>query len=328
MGDQSKIEWTDATWNFVVGCTQVSAGCDNCYAMTMHNKRHKAWGGGTFPDAPKQYHRPFSDVQIIPERLEMPLRWTKPRKIFVNSLADLFHKDVPTEVIDQAFGVMAACPEHTFQILTKRPQRMLRYLSDPETKTRIWHAGRPIVEASPRGKRKDMYDLVPVAGPGKGPEACYPAQWPLPNVWIGTSVEDQLAAYRINYLIQTPAAVRFLSCEPLIGPLDLDPWLWLTGPSTAGPWEDAVGRHRGGGGIGGQMMSTKVANDIHWVIVGGESGAGHRPIDPDWVRSLRDQCIEAGVPFLFKQWGGHTSKAGGRELDGRTWDEYPEVAAP
>lgn len=321
MGDQSKIEWTDATWNFVIGCTQVSAGCDHCYAMTMHNKRHKAWEGGTFPGAPKQYHKPFSEVQIIPERLEMPLRWQKPRKIFVNSLADLFHKDVPTDVIDQAFGVMAASPKHTFQILTKRPQRMLRYLSDPETKKRIWHAGRPLVE---RIRRKDMYDIVPVAKPGQGPDWCYPAQWPLPNVWVGTSVENQEAAYRIDYLIQTPAAVRFLSCEPLIGPLDLEKWLWLRGDFETDTWVDAVGRARGEGGTSSPIESYEMAGDIHWVIVGGESGYGHRPIDPEWVRALRDDCNDADVAFLFKQWGGHTSKAGGRDLDGRTWDEFPE----
>lgn len=326
MGDHSGIQWTDATWNPTTGCTRVSAGCDHCYAFTLHDQRHAAYLAGRMPDAPAQYHRPFSEVQLIPARLSLPLRWTKPRRIFVDSMSDLFHADVPTEYIDQVFGVMAAAKRHTFQVLTKRPRRMEAYLNDPETKRRIWHAGRPIAE---RTLHKDHYDIVPIPqeGGSKGPDWCYPAVWPLPNVWLGTSVEDQEAAYRIDWLVKTPAAVRFLSCEPLLGRLDISEWLMMVGPSTAGPWYDKFGNYRGGGGIGGQAITARPTKDIHWVIVGGESGPDFRQVDPRWVEDLRDQCSEASVPFFFKQWGGRTAKAGGRELDGRTWDEMPAVAS-
>lgn len=266
MGDHSGIQWTDATWNPTIGCTRVSAGCDHCYAYTLHDQRHAAHLAGRFPSAPAQYHRPFSEVQLIPARLSLPLRWKAPRRIFVDSMADLFHKDVPTEFIDQVFHVMAVAERHTFQVLTKRPQRLYRYLADPATQSRINQV----------------------------------APWPLPNVWVGTSVENQEASYRIDWLVKTPAAVRFLSCEPLLGPLDLSKWVSDWAGANSSP-------------------------DIGWVIVGGESGADFRPLDLDWARSLRDQCVAADVPFFFKQIGGRTAKAGGRELDGRTWDEMPQV---
>lgn len=303
MGDKSGIQWTDATWNPSTGCTRVSAGCDHCYAYTLHDQRHEAWKAGRFPDAPPQYHRPFSEVQLIPERLALPLRWTKPRRIFVDSMSDLFHADVPDDFIDSVFAVMSMAPQHTFQILTKRPQRMRRYFKHLVTRSLL-------IEAA----RTELTTGLPRQHVGN----VQPPQLPLPNVWLGTSVEDQEAAHRIVPLLKTPAAVRFLSCEPLIGPLDLSavrmsPFTRanpLTGRLTA-----MSGRDEGQGAR------------IDWVIVGGESGPGYRPLDLAWARDLRDQCVQAGVPYFFKQIGGRTAKAGGRELDGRTWDEMPAVAS-
>lgn len=303
MGDHSEIQWTDATWNLTTGCTRVSSGCDHCYAFQLHDQRHAAYLAGRMPDAPAQYHRPFSEVQLIPERLALPLKWTKPRKIFVDSMSDLFHADVPDEFLDQVFASMALAPRHTFQVLTKRPQRMKRYLTWEEP------------SITRRGRIQNQMDFLWARG--GLPQRVVIDQWPLPNVWLGTSVEDQDAAYRIDWLVKTPAAVRFLSCEPLIGPLDisdrrLDSFTRLnplTGRLTAMSGRDE-----------GQSSSR-----LHWVIAGGESGPDFRPIDLDWARDLRDQCISAGVPYFFKQIGGRTSKAGGRELDGRTWDELPQV---
>jgi protein gp37 len=234
------IEWTDETWNPVTGCDRVSPGCDNCYAETLT----KRW--------PKAFPNGFA-VTLHPDRLDQPLRWRKPRRVFVNSMSDLFHPDIPDLFVGQVFDRMETATAHTFQVLTKRPQRMAQVMSEWDT-------------------RVGRYE------------------WPLRNVWLGTSIESDRYTFRADHLRRTPAAVRFLSLEPLLGPL---PSLDLTG--------------------------------IDWVIVGGESGPGHRPIDPDWVRDLRDRCVTAEVPFFFKQWGGRTPKAGGRELDGRTWDEYPEA---
>lgn len=259
MGDNSPIEWTDATWNPTVGCKRVSAGCDHCYAFQLHDQRHIAWKRGRFPDAPAQYHKPFSQVQLMPDRLDLPRRWRKPRMVFVNSMSDLFHVDVPDEFVDAVWRTMAQTPQHTYQILTKRPERMRAWVRERTG----WRGGNV-----------------------------------LPNVWLGTSVEHQAAAdERIPLLMDVPAAVRFLSCEPLLGPVDLRPYLM----------------------VDGMRM-------LDWVIVGGESGPHYRAMNLDWARSLRDQCNAAGVPFFYKQAGGRTPKAGGRELDGRTWDEMP--AAP
>jgi protein gp37 len=312
VGDHSGIQWTDATWNPTAGCTRVSAGCDHCYAFQLHDQRHAAYLAGRFPDAPAQYHRPFSEVQLIPERLSLPLRWMKPRRIFVDSMSDLFHPGVPDSFIDSVFAVMANAPQHTFQVLTKRPQRMHRYFSFPDTRSLEIEAA--WVELKTGLPRNSVGNIQP-------------PDLPLPNVWLGTSVENQEAAYRIDWLVKTAAAVRFLSCEPLLGPLDIEPWLMMVGPSTAGPWHDKFGNYRGGDGIGGQMITGRPTNDIHWVIVGGESGPDFRAVDPRWIEDLRDQCVEAQVPFFFKQWGGRTAKAGGRELDGRTWDEMPVATA-
>lgn len=236
MGDKSAIEWTDATWNPVTGCTAISAGCDHCYAELLSYRLQKM--------GVAKYRNGF-DVTLHPDALMQPLRWKAPRRVFVNSMSDLFHARVPREFVVQIWEVMARCPQHTFQVLTKRPERMARFTSE------------------------------------------YPAP---ANVWLGTSVEDDRVLQRVDRLRECHAAVRFLSCEPLIGPLD--------GLNLAG---------------------------IHWVIVGGESGVHHRPIDVEWVRRIRGECLRANVPFFFKQWGGHTPKKGGRELDGQTWDESPTL---
>lgn len=245
MGDRSAIEWTEATWNPTTGCDRVSAGCDNCYALALA-KRLKAMGSVKYQaDGDPRTSGPGFGVTVHPDALTVPYRWRAPRRVFVNSMSDLFHARVPLDFVRRVFDVMADTPQHTYQILTKRSHR-LRLLAD------------------------QLY-------------------WP-GNVWMGVSVEDSSALDRIDDLRSVPAAVRFLSCEPLIGPLH--------------------GMELGG---------------INWVIVGGESGRVRRPIDPAWVREIRDACLRESVPFFFKQWGGVTPKACGRTLDGRTWDEMPRL---
>jgi protein gp37 len=298
MSGDSAIEWTDATWNPTTGCDKVSAGCDNCYAMSLA-PRLKAMGSRAYQlDGAPATSGPGFLAHEWPSALEWPLHKKKPLRIFVNSMSDLFHENISDEYIAKVFAVMAQCPQHTFQILTKRHARMRAFMN------RYTAGG---------------------------------ALSPLPNVWLGVSVEDQKwADIRIPALLETPAAVRFLSCEPLLGPVSIDRYLWLVGSSTAGPFHDYAGRRRGGrgGGIGGQAITAVRSWDINWVIVGGESGPGARPMDPDWARLLRDECEAGGVPFLFKQWGSHDAdgqrvnkKTAGRVLDGRTWDEYPKGLA-
>jgi protein gp37 len=254
MGQKSAIEWTDATWNPVTGCTRVSAGCDNCYAATLATRLLSGIYLAREPEVDSDITRrdPFA-VRLWPERLSDPLQWRDPRHIFVNSMSDLFHKDVPDAFIRSIFKAMLMAHWHIYQILTKRPSRARRFIE----------------------RNRDLF--VNSALP--------------PNIWIGTSVENQAAAHRIRQLLQVPATVRFLSCEPLIGPLAFDP--------------------RG----------------LDWVIVGGESGITRRSMSPEWARAIRDRCQSAGVPFFFKQWGGRTPKAGGRELDGEEWNEMP-VSSP
>ncbi|MCK9250330.1 MAG: phage Gp37/Gp68 family protein [Solirubrobacteraceae bacterium] len=234
MADGSTIEWTEATWNPVTGCDKVSPGCAHCYAETFAER----WRG--IPGHP--YEQGF-DLRLWPNRLSKPLEWKRPRLIFVNSMSDLFHEDIPLEFVQQVFDTMIKAEHHTFQVLTKRHER-----------------------------------LVEIAGE---------LTWP-PNVWMGVSIENRRFVHRADFLRQVPAAVRFISAEPLLGPLE---HLDLDG--------------------------------IHWLIAGGESGPGHRRVDAAWIRALRDQCHDDGVAFFFKQWGGHRPKANGRELDGRTWDEMP-----
>jgi protein gp37 len=269
MADRSKIEWTEATWNPVTGCVEVSEGCDHCYARTFAER----WRGVTG----HPYEQGF-DLRIHPDRLDQPLRWKRPRVVFVNSMSDLFQDGVPDVFIAQVYRVMHESPRHTFQILTKRPGRMASTLG--RWTEAVW----PLAEICD----------PPVPG----------MKWPLPNVWLGTSVETQKwANVRIPKLLDTPAAVRFVSVEPMLGPVDLSEWV-----SPARARRDA---------------GVESSAGLDWVIVGGESGPGARPMRPDWARTIRDQCVAAGVAFFFKQWGGRTPKAGGRELDGRTWDEMP-----
>ena len=270
----------------------VSAGCDHCYAFTLHDQRHAAHLAGK--TVPPQYHRPFSEVQLLDDkRLSLPLRWTKPRRIFVDSMSDLFHADVPTEFIADVFAVMAMARRHTFQVLTKRTKRMNRLVAD-----RKFHA--QVIDAC-----WDMVHRRQIA-PHLSDSAAH--VWPLPNVWLGTSVENQEAAYRIDWLVKTPAAVRFLSCEPLIGALDLSTWVQ--------PERIESDQH-------GEFRRYCA---IDWVIAGAESGPGARPAELDWFRVLRDQCVGAGVPYFLKQFAKNGKKIGLPELDGVQWAQIPAAA--
>ncbi|MFF8840544.1 DUF5131 family protein [Streptomyces sp. NPDC015130] len=317
MGDTTTIEWTDRTWNPVSGCSKISAGCDNCYAETIAERFR---GTAAFPHG--------FDVRIRDDKVNAPLTWRKPAKVFVNSMGDLFHAEVPQLWIANIVAVMAAARRHTFQLLTKRHARMRTLLNDP-----------------------NFVDQVRSMAHGKG----LPANdwtWPLPNLWLGVSVENQpWADIRIPALLDTPAAIRWISAEPLLGPIDLKEAVRTMG-SERGHGLTASYVHAGG-------CCDRQRHGINWVVAGGESGRGARPAHPDWFRSLRDQCAQANVPFLFKQWGeykptgylviggttkgalllgdpvddlGHRveiarigKKAAGRELDGRIHDDYPET---
>lgn len=238
MATSTTIEWTNATWNPVTGCTKISAGCDNCYAARFSER---------FRGTPGHPFEMGFDLTLRPERLDQPLRWRQSRMIFVNSMSDLFHKEIATDFVSRVFDTMEKAHWHTFQILTKRSSLMRRYLRQRYGSTRA-----PI------------------------------------NMWFGVSVEDGTKLSRIQHLREAPAGIRFLSIEPLIGP-----------------------------------VGTLDLTNIDWVIVGGESGPRHRPMNPDWVRDIRNQCVAAGVPFFFKQWGGLRPKSGGRDLDGHLWNEFP-----
>ena len=242
MSDQSKIEWTDATWNPVRGCTKISPGCTHCYAETFAER---------FRGVPGHPFEHGFDLRIVPEKLGDPLRWSGSRRVFVNSMSDLFHDKVPDDYIDQVARVMSLADWHTFQVLTKRPARMVSLLQG-----KLRHAAKA------------------------------------PHIWWGVSVENRKHGLpRIDLLRAAPVAVRFLSVEPLL--------------------ED---------------LGTFDLTGINWVIVGGESGAGARPMKADWVRSIRDQCAAAKVPFFFKQWGGVRKSETGRELDGSIWGEFPDIS--
>ena len=246
LGDRSRIEWTEATWNPVTGCDRISAGCDNCYALTLA-KRLKAMGAEKYQnDGDPRTSGPGFDVTMHPSTLGQPSQWRTPRTVFVNSMSDLFHARVTVDFIQDVLDVMWRTPQHTYQVLTKRPIRARRL----------------------QGQLK----------------------WP-PNMWLGVSIEDMSVTHRVDELRRVDAAVRFLSCEPLLGDLSR---LDLSG--------------------------------IDWVIAGGESGPKYRPVDVRWVRAIRDRCIEEHVSFFFKQWGGQTPKAHGRELDGRLWNEMPSAS--
>lgn len=265
----SAIEWTDETWNPVTGCTKVSAGCKNCYAEGVAKR---FWGD-----------RKFGDVEMHTDRLRQPFRWRKPKRVFVNSMSDLFHEDVPDYFVAAVFAAMSGARNHTFQVLTKRPKRMHEVVSSPEF--------RRLVSDQVLARGFHPYaEIDPTRDQG----------WPLPNVWLGVSVEDQATAdERIPVLLRTPAAVRFLSCEPLLGPVRLDEL--REGDDIAhaleGKRTSALGR---------RDRKPRVAyetNRVDWVIVGGESGPGARPCNVDWMRSIVGQCKTAGVPVFVKQLG-------------------------
>lgn len=318
MSEFSTIEWTNTTWNPVTGCTKVSQGCKNCYAERLWPKVE----GSIATREGRSQRRPFTDVRCHPERLDLPLHLRKPRRIFVNSMSDLFHEDVPNEFIDEVFAITALAPQHTFQVLTKRPARMREYFANQPLPRRRWE------------------DCIRRRHGGELRGVCPPLI--LPNLWLGVSIEDQATAEeRIPLLLQTPAAIRWISAEPLLGPIDLLRW--------------RIPGHQ----IARALSSGKGEPCLHWIVAGGESGPNARPSHPEWFRSLRDQCQAAGVPFFFKQWGewrndmdfvreknlwdetrirssGYTKiegyedafvkvrkKAAGRQLDGREWNEYP-----
>ena len=295
MNDKTGIEWTDATWNPVTGCTKVSQGCKHCYA-------ERDWQ--RLQHLPRFAGREFSDVDFHPGRLDQPLRWAKQRRIFVNSMSDLFHEEVPTGFIDQVFAVMALCPQHTFQVLTKRTLRMRDYVSEG-------------------GRAADVLDIVRnwEIGYRAGGDKLQAQAWPLPNVWLGVSVEDQATAdQRIPILLQTPAAVRWISAEPLLGPIDLDR---LAIDSCDDDYTISA--------LSGRRIArygTKPgAPRLDWVVVGSESGTKARPCDIEWVRDLKNQCEIARVPFFFKQLvDGRGRKIHTPELDGRIWTDYPSAA--
>lgn len=360
MSTSTKIEWTrsddgtaGATWNPVTGCSEVSEGCDNCYAKTFAER----WRG--IPGHP--FEQGF-EVRLWPERIGLPLRWRKPRRVFVNSMSDLFHKDVPDGFVARVFAVMVAAPAHTFQVLTKRHARMRSLLSN----TDFWTA-----------VSGELAQLWAVDDPPA------PLRMIPPWIWIGVSVDNQKwADTRIPALLDVPAAVRFLSCEPLLGPVDLSAWMpagycrWRCSGCRrfySGEWQETC---PGCGRVGywsGSHPGNQRPNGqpINWVICGGESGRKARPMHPDWARSLRDQCQAARVPYFFKQWGAHAPESArawtesdgtprgaisfidtqgrswtrtpklapsdavrmrrvgkgraGRELDGQTWDEFPQA---
>jgi protein gp37 len=316
MSDGTKIEWTDATWTPVKGCTRVSPGCGGpgkaggCYAEIMAARFSKPgqWGEGlaeivTLPDGSKD-HRWTGVVRFDEAELLKPLSWRRPRKIFVCSTADLFHEKVEDEWIDRVFAVMALCPQHVFQVLTKRPERMRAWATAQGVADRVWDKVDRLCEDWHEGKLKVALPVVdgdPFLFALGAQGAAWGGQrpWPLANVWLGTSTEDQQRAdERIPHLLATPAAVRFISAEPLLGPIDLTPHLWGRAapcpdcPKDADCYCGYLPRH---------MLGEEP--DLAWVICGGESGPGARPMHPDWARSLRDQCAAAGVPFFFKQWG-------------------------
>lgn len=274
MADKTGIEWTDATWNPVTGCTEVSPGCDHCYAKTFAER----WRG-----TPGHHFENGFDVQLRPAMLDLPLRWRRPRRVFVNSMSDLFHALIPTPWLAEFFAVMAATLRHTYQVLTKRHGRMRILLNDP-----------------------DFVAMVADRARGKADDVSF--TWPLPNVWLGVSTENQQwADIRIPSLLDTPAAIRFISAEPLLGPVDLTEWIGCPHDSLSGidqePLDSPTKRWRCDQCCASVLDGTVTNVGLNWVIVGGESGRSARPMHPDWARSLRDQCQAAGVAFLFKQHG-------------------------
>jgi len=304
MADKSKIEWTDASWNPIVGCSVVSPGCTNCYAMKQAHRIQAMTHAGGKPshyDGTTQLTKGgpvwTGNVALAPDRKFMePVRWNKPRTIFVNSMGDLFHEDVPDEWIDRAFAIMALCPQHTFQVLTKRADRMRTYLSELRGSRSIYDA---CFKVSGLIHPKDHYHD---ARCGARALDLLRSENPLPNVWLGVSAEDQKRAdERIPHLLQTPAAARFISAEPLLGPLDLQ--RISLGKSEATFYGHAEIKYAAFFMDALRGVNNGAIPALDWIIVGGESGPNARPMHPDWARSIRDQCQAADVPFFFKQWG-------------------------
>ncbi|MFJ8049851.1 DUF5131 family protein [Streptomyces luteogriseus] len=270
------IEWTDRTWNPITGCTKVSPGCDNCYAETI---AHRFAGSKAFPNG--------FDVTLHEDRVNQPYRWKKPARVFVNSMSDLFHQDVPDLVITHVFDVMEANPQHTFQVLTKRHARMRSFVQQREEQRREYAA---------------KFDDCPTEAMRNSPAAKAArerAAKPPANIWLGVSVENQKwADIRIPALLETPAAVRFLSCEPLLGPVWFSDYVWQPCRCCDGEGHDEACVPCADGGC-----EDGHVRQLHWVIAGGESGPKSRAMHPDWATSLRDQCAQDHVPFFFKQWG-------------------------
>lgn len=296
MSDNSSIEWTDATWNPITGCSLVSEGCRHCYAATLAagRLRHHPSRAGLARRNAAGEAKFTGEVRFNEEWLDQPIRWRRPRRIFVCAHGDLFHEAVPDEWIDRVFAVMALAPHHVFQVLTKRPERAREYIATAHRRVMELVCDRVIEENTPR----EMVPVVLVADPPStylapaGPQI-HLWRWPLPNVWLGTSVEDQAAAdARIPHLLEAPAAVRFISCEPLLGPLDLTSICFSDERGRREQWNALYDYE--GDGSGPEPI-------LDWVIVGGESGPGARDMDPDWARSLRDQCAAADVSFFMKQ---------------------------
>ena len=343
MAQSSNIEWTDATWNPVTGCDKVSPGCAHCYAEAFAER----WRG-----IPGHHFENGFDLTLRPERLEQPLKWRKPRRVFVNSMSDLFHEDIPNEYIAAVFGVMAAAQQHTFQVLTKREDRMREWFAWYENEVREtengWSPGAAAVEHA-RAAEVDARYLYCVG------DDC---PWPLPNVWLGVSIENRRFVHRADELRGAPAAVRFISAEPLLGPLvptRFEPETGDYGEVLGGEWFWPDGK------LADLDSEGLDLTGIDWLIVGGESGAGHRPMREDWVRDLREACLARGdfcsacggtgrfetfgpderrglpcldcsglgrfngTAFFLKQWGG--ARPGGEALlDGREWREFPALS--
>jgi protein gp37 len=303
MSDNSGIEWTDATWTPVKGCTRVSAGCDNCYAVKMTHRLERM-GQPKYTGLTVLNNRgelQFNGKVVCDEDvLTVPLRWRKPKKIFVSSMSDIFHKDVPFEFIDKIFAVMALCTQHTFQVLTKRPERMAEYVNGKRNCSLgpIWRAVVGMNDLLCQSRYVESYST----------EAFFGARvrWPLRNVWLGTSVEEQTTAdERIPHLLACPAAVRFLSCEPLLGPVDLN--------------KNGV---RDGDVVVHHLPQSPWLKNLHWVIVGGESGPGARPCDVAWIRSIVKQCKAVGVACFVKQVGAVPVDTGMSKWPGESGPRY------
>lgn len=367
---KTKIEWATHTWNPVTGCSPVSEGCQNCYAARMA-KRLAGRSGYPKDD-------PFR-VTFHPDRLAQPLKWKKPSRIFICSMGDLFHEEVPFNDIACILGIMAACQHHTFMVLTKRPANMLEFFK--------WLGrmaeGKSMIEVFPHDSHgwrcRHLLKAAALGATENGKIAVHSLEgWPLPNVWLGVTAENQARAdERIPILLQIPAAKRFVSIEPMLGPVDIARWLLISWQCSGcrgyfnGPYRNICpdcgregwwsGSHpfNGRNMPRGPICRSQKGQGLDWVICGGETGPGARPLHPDWARSLRDQCQDAGVPFFFKQWGewkaehrqsesvelfrlkdnqqvakardgGHWlftrvgKKRAGRLLNRQAWDEFPE----